>query len=56
MRVGTFRRLPLGIPQFTHWAVARNDITMMERVVKAGADINIKNGYGRTALMVAGLS
>ena len=36
-----------------HAAVARNDVSMMERVVKAGADINMKNGKARTPLMVA---
>src|SRR5438874_1552378 len=33
-----------------HWAVHRNDGDMVDRLVKAGANVNSKNEYGATPL------
>lgn len=36
------------------WAVFKNNIEIINALIKAGADVNAQNNYGETALIFAG--
>lgn len=36
-----------------HWAVVRNDATLIDELLRAGADVNATNDYGVTAISLA---
>jgi ankyrin repeat protein len=39
-----------------HWAVYRNDVAEVTRLIKGGADVNAQNDYGATALSEAAVT
>src|SRR5678816_4414767 len=36
-----------------HWAVQRNDIDLVTRLIRAGAKVNVKNDFGSTPMSEA---
>ena len=36
-----------------HWAVYRNDVSLIDRLLALGADVNARNDYGSTPLSEA---
>src|SRR5215468_11063663 len=39
-----------------HWAVQRDDLDLVERLIKAGANVNAKNDYGSSPMSEAALN
>src|ERR1044071_2591953 len=39
-----------------HWAVQKDDLDLVERLIKAGADVKAKNDYGSTPMSEAALN
>src|SRR6187402_94274 len=39
-----------------HWAVYRNDVAEVTRLIKSGADVNARNDYGATPLSEAAIT
>ena len=38
-----------------HWAVHQNDLDLVERLIRAGANVNAKNDYGSTPMSEAAI-